>query len=354
MLEGENGVLLIERCGPVRTEAFFPNDTGFYHQWGLHNEGGDWIVPDADIDAPEAWEFETGSSNTIIAIIDLGVRADHEDLTPRVYGDPEYHYHGTHVAGIAAATGNNYSGGAGVNWHAMILNKVYDSTDHESLPPLIVSSVNMGADVINNSWSVDDDNLTIASAVAFAVKMDRVFVAAKGNDDSSDPLYPADYPFAFSVAASNHRDHRCDFSNYGNGVDVAAPGWGIFSTFASTPYAYGWDQGTSMAAPFVSGIASLLQAHRSDLCNDDILNLIRFSADDIDENPASPGYDDYTGWGRVNARQALDFLHPPYSLDQYTRIGGWVHHTDGPPLTWTFFDNPYIYNGDLPPKKRTG
>ncbi|MCK4460730.1 MAG: S8 family serine peptidase, partial [candidate division Zixibacteria bacterium] len=343
-LDGQDDVLLAEPCISSQTTAMQPNDTCFWKQWGLHNDGSLGGVEDADIDAPEAWDLETGSSNTIIAIIDVGVRTDHEDLAPRAYGDWQTSDHGTHVAGTAAATGNNIAGGAGVNWHAMILDKYHDTTDAGTIAPQIINAVDEGAQILNNSYQTNGNLGSVAAAAAYAVQMDCAFIAGKGNNGSPNAYYPADYYYVFSVGATNSSDRWVSFSNYGNGINVAAPGYNIYGPIATTQTAYAYKHGTSIAGPFVSGIASLLHAHRGDLSSSDMLNLIMSSADDLDESPASPGYDDYTGWGRVNARQALDLLHPPYSLIHYSVSGGSIHQTLEN-LWLTFMANPYVADG---------
>lgn len=101
-------------------EQFTPNDASFGFQWHMNNSGQFGGQADADIDAPEAWSIETGSSAVKIGIIDTGVRSDHEDLAGRVSGEPAFDNHGTHVAGIASAHGNNAIGVAGVSWQSLI------------------------------------------------------------------------------------------------------------------------------------------------------------------------------------------------------------------------------------------
>jgi hypothetical protein len=298
----------------------FPNDPDFSSQWALHNDGS-WGTEDCDIDAPEAWEIETGNSSTIIGIVDEGIKADHEDLYPKVYGDVGSSDHGTNVAGVAAANTNNGIGIAGVNWNARLLNKITDlelstSTDK------IIEAVDVGAHVINCSWGRYNFYGAMQDAVAYAYKMNRVVVAAKGEQGTNQLHYPSDYLYVVGVSGSDDNDHYRPPSDYGNGVDLCAPAEWILTTGNPT---YEWCGGTSMAAPFVSGVASLLYSHNSQLCNDDITNIMAYSADDVHEFPADTGYDDYTGWGRVNAGQALEMLQPPYLLNHFTTSGGWTH-----------------------------
>jgi len=325
-LQGTPDVLWVEPNEP-EVPCVVPDDPFFWMQWSLDDEY------DHDIDAPEAWDIETGSENTIIAIIDEGVLSSHEDLSWRVYGDANSSDHGTHVAGIAAATGNNDTGIAGVHWCASLLNK-YANNDASISATKTREAVDAGAHILNNSYG----NYTWYSfffiEVAYAYKMNRVFVGSKGNDGSGSVHYPSDYEHAFGVGGSTSEDFYWPSSNYGAGIDVSAPAVEILSTMATTPSSYAWMSGTSMAASHVSGLAALLHSHEPTLNNDDIMYIIRYSADDIDEDPADVGYDERTGWGRINARKALEFLEPPYRLDHFTTTGGGIHYTHPYSYEW--------------------
>lgn len=161
-------------------------------------------------------------------------------------------------------------------------------------------------------------------AFAYAYKQNRAAVCANGNYQQ---LYPNQtyYPAGFgqgiiAVGATNANDQVWNSSQVNNAIDVSAPGVSIYSTYRNPDYQY--QSGTSMATPHVSGIASLLKGYNSNLYNDDIEHIIQLSADDITTYPATTGWDQYTGYGRVNARKALNLLRPPLALTQATTTGG--------------------------------
>ncbi len=170
--------------------------------------------------------------------------------------------------------------------------------------------------------------------------MGRVFVAAKGNDGVSTPHYPSDYDgsWVISVGATDKLGRRVSTdlgytwgSNYGNGIDVVAPGYSIYSTmptyttaemsYYGLPQNYGYLDGTSMATPFVSGLAALIFSQDPNLHPEDVQGIIRASADD-NNSSTYPGYDDYLGAGRINAGRALQYMLSPWTINHYTAIGG--------------------------------
>ncbi|OYD15720.1 hypothetical protein CH333_05105 [candidate division WOR-3 bacterium JGI_Cruoil_03_44_89] len=315
-----------------------PNDEYFNLQWGLHNTGQAGGTPDADIDAPEAWDIATGISSVKLGILDCGIDENHVDLSGKVSGDAGYSYeHGTHVAGIAAAkTNNNNEGIAGVNWYAQLhdedISWDQDPTyiDPDKVYPAIISAVDAGCHVLNNSWGGPDYSITHRRAFAYAYKMNRVAVVSMGNEGSSDPRYPAAYGQGIiAVGATENDDARWSLSNTGNHIDVVAPGgngypWDsmdIYSTLPNDDYDY--RSGTSMAAPFVTGLAGLLKGYNTDLYNDDIEQIIRISADTVPLMLGQEWTPEY-GDGRINARKALDLLRSPNQLKQWNVSGGSV------------------------------
>jgi subtilisin family serine protease len=149
--------------------SVFPNDPYFNLQWGLHNTGQAGGESDADIDAPEAWDYEQGESSVIIGIIDTGVQGSHEDLSGKVSGESIIgHPHGTHVAGIAAANTNNGIGVAGVSWNSLIhAEEIYTSSfDDAEIYQDIKDAVQAGAFVLNDSWGGPDYSITIRAGIS--------------------------------------------------------------------------------------------------------------------------------------------------------------------------------------------
>lgn len=290
------------------------------YEWGLDNTGQTGGKEDADIDAPEAWGITTGVTETLVAVIDTGVDYNHEDLNDgrvRTDIDQDYvnddddamddHSHGTHVAGTIAAETNNGVGVAGVMWQAQILPlKVLSSQGSGSADDVAAAiryAADQETDVINMSLGSRSCSQTIADAVNYAYDKGVIIVAAAGNSGSSIG-YPAKHAPVIAVGATDHNDHKAYFSNYGDELDVVAPGVSVFSTVPNNGYdAF---SGTSMASPHVAGVVGLLLSQRSDLSNGQVREILRQSADDLGQG----GFDTYYGYGRVNAYQALQAETP--------------------------------------------
>ena len=239
-----------------------PDDARFTEQWGLHNAGqpvnGVTGTAGADIKAPEAWDITHGSSGFIVAVIDTGVDENHPDLTGNLVAGYDFvdndsvpndlSGHGTHVAGIIGASGNNATGVTGINWSVKIMPlKVLDNNGEGTIADVIEAidyAAAHNARVVNMSFSGPDFSQSLYSSIGS--HPDMLFVAAAGNggddqtgDDNDSPLF-AEYPASFdlsnilSVAATDQNDNLALFSNYGStSVDVAAPGVDILSTIPS-------------------------------------------------------------------------------------------------------------------------
>jgi len=308
---------------------FIPNDPLFSQQWGMHNTGQTGGLPDADIDAPEAWAIHTGDFGTVtVALVDSGINSHPEygtnappfpngrivegrntnnPLTPTLTTDACPH--GTHVAGIIAATGNNGVGVAGVTWGAYImpvrvLNGCFgDVTD---LIEGIVWAADHGAQVINMPLQY---NLTtpatvaaLQSAVDYAHDHGAILIAATGVNNFCGPgvvCYPGKATNVIAVSATNNRDLFASFSNYGPQTDLTAPGEDIFSTWTSGGYSV--QDGTSHSAAHVSGLAALIKSYAPFRTNDQIAEIIQQTADDL----GPLGWDNHFGYGRINAANAL-------------------------------------------------
>ncbi len=307
-LDAHPSVNWFERDESIQGEAV-PNDPHFPWQTGLHNVGQDGGTADADIDAPEAWNANTGSRSVVVAVIDTGVDYTHPDLAANIWtntaevpgngldddhngfvddvhgydfrnndGDPlDDNRHGTHVAGTIAAVGNNGLGVTGVAWSASILPLKFLGSDNRGQMTDAVRALNyatllrqqygVNIRVVNASWGSGDYSASLREALAAAALADILVVAAAGNgdvlghgmDNDAIGFYPASYDLEniVSVAASDTNDKLARFSNYGvRTVDIAAPGVGILSTEPGGTYAT--RNGTSMAAPHVTGTAALL------------------------------------------------------------------------------------------------
>jgi len=331
----DSNVVYAERIPTFKFHSTIPTDMYFSWQWGLNNTGQAGGLIGADIDAPEAWDYEQGESSVKIGIIDTGVWADHPDLSSKIICDEGYSSpHGTHVAGIAAAATNNGLGVAGVSWNSLICARDISDFDVTHIYNDIRYAVlNGGAFVLNNSWGGYENSITIRSAFAYAYKMGSLSVASSGNDAVDFPTYPAAYEEVLAVGAMTNTGELSYWSNYGSYLDVIAPGGihgypdndeeDIYSTWASPlpPQQYRFLAGTSMAAPFATGIAALVKSYRADLENDDVRNIIELSADDINREDY-PGWDQYMGFGLVKAAKALELLRPPYALLHESASGG--------------------------------
>ena len=274
----------------IRFMATTPNDPDFQKLWGLHNTGQELFVSeetfggteDADIDAPEAWDITTGSQDVIVAVLDSGVYISHPEMNANIwvnsseqngtnevddddngyvddiYGwdfwdndaTPEdYNNHGTHIAGIIAALGDNNAGITGVNWQAKIMALRIGGlvgTIGEAAEAIIYA-VDNGAHIINASWGGSEFSQTEYDAIEYADDHGVLVVAAAGNggddligdDNDETPEYPASYNLLniISVAATDQNDVLAEFSNYGaTSVHIAAPGVNIYSTVPEFSY----------------------------------------------------------------------------------------------------------------------
>jgi serine protease len=307
-----------------------PNDPSFSSQWAF----------DAT-DALAGWGLYPGAYGATggapIAVVDTGVSAAHPDLTGRVRTDlgasclnltpcvsgpaTDDNGHGTHVAGIAGAATNNAVGVAGVAFSSPIIPvKVLDSTgsgyDSDVADGIIWAS-QQGARVINLSLG-GAYSQTDCDAVATAESMGALVVAAAGNSSSSTPSAPAACPGVVGVAATDEFDLPASFSNYGSpNVFVSAPGVDIYSTWPGT---YAWEDGTSMASPFVAGVAALRFGEHPELTPAEVRRVLAASSDKV--GGVLYGTDPYNtcdgctwnssyGYGRVNVATALALATPP-------------------------------------------
>lgn len=277
-----------------------PNDPRYGEQWHLPS-----------VSAPQAWDVTTGSSTITIGVVDTGVDYTHPDLKDKCVAgynfvdrssDPmDDNGHGTHVAGIAAAVGNNSVGVAGVDWKARILPvKVLDSqgSGYDSdVAAGIRYAADHGAKVINLSLGSPDYSYTLAEAVRYAYNLGAVIVAASGNSGSS-VNYPAAFDEVIAVGALDSNDKLAYFSCRGPEIDLTAPGVSILSTI---PGSYGKMSGTSMASPVAAGCASLVLASGRGYSPAQVKQALVDGAVDL----GATGFDNDYGYGKINAYASL-------------------------------------------------
>jgi thermitase len=313
-----------------------PNDPLYVEQWSL-----------SKISAQEAWDIHTGSSQTIVAVLDTGVDYNHRDLKDNMwinevelngsagidddengYVDDIYGYnfiynnsdpiddngHGTYCSGIIAAGGNNDFDITGICWNTRIMAlKFMGLLEDGSTSDAVLAiyyAVENGADVISNSWSMPNESKLLKDAIDYAYSQGVIIVASAGNDGSNVPQYPACYTNVISVAATDSDDQRCQCSNYGDWVDIAAPGVNVLSLgIDGTVIGISNDKyttilsGTSAACPHIAGACALLLSANPLMTYDQVYDVLTRTAD-----PISPGI--CISNGRVNLSEAMHAVVP--------------------------------------------
>lgn len=321
-----------------------PNDPLYYKQWPHNNDGTFPLSPakiGADISTPLAWNITQGDPNLIVAILDSGIKLDHPEFSGRIVpgwdfvnndADPTDDYgHGTNVAGIALATGNNAIGFAGVNWNSKIMAcKITDNKGtgyYSGWIDAIYFAVDHGAKVINISAGGLSPSTLLENAINYAYNNNVIVVCSVGNSNSLINQYPAKYANTITVGATNPDDTRSTpfcyssttitGSNFGPELQFVAPGnyiWGL-NYLSNTVYNSYWG-GTSQAAPVVTGVVSLLLSINPSLSVSQIkLILQQSSQDQVGDSFDTLGWDQYYGYGRINAFKAVS--HPLLATTQY-------------------------------------
>jgi subtilisin family serine protease len=323
----------------VHTDAV-PNDAAWSRQWSMPKIG-----------APGAWNTVTGSNTVVVGVLDTGVNYLHDDLRANLWtnpgevpgnridddrdgyiddvygvntisrsGDPmDTQGHGTHVAGIIGAVGNNGMGVAGVSWNVKILAMKFIGSDNTGSTAdaiaaydyaMMLKSRGVNIRVMNNSWSGTNYSQALSDAITAAGNIGILSVAAAGNGNASHigqnidvyPEYPAAYavPAMLAVTAADMYDNAPIFANYGTRVGLAAPGYDIYSTYAGGNNAYALESGTSMATPHVAGAAALLWSLNSTFSVATVKSLILNNVDKLSQ---------WTGrvasGGRLNVARAV-------------------------------------------------
>ncbi|MEE4196164.1 MAG: GEVED domain-containing protein [Bacteroidales bacterium] len=336
----------------TKDSKWTPNDPRYDEQWHYHNTGQEGGTIDKDIDLPEAWEIEKGHSSVIVAVVDGGIQTNHPDLSGNIWSGVGYNFvtnsstlsaedHGTHVAGTVAGVNNNgtgvsgVAGGSGSNDGVRLMScQVFTSSSSGGFDQAPIYAADNGAAISQNSWGYTSegvyDQATLDAIDYFnangggTVLDGGITIFAAGNDDATGDWYPGCYSGAFAVAATNNNDVRSYYSNYGEWVDISAPGGeqsasndpkGILSTLSGS--SYGFYQGTSMACPHVSGVAALLisNAVRNGvtLTNTQVADLLKNNVDD--HYAVNTSYTGKLGSGRLNANLALQALQGMFTTE---------------------------------------
>ncbi|PFP24253.1 hypothetical protein COJ96_23355 [Bacillus sp. AFS073361] len=299
-------VLLVEPNYKFK-KAYLPKEPGYSRQWYLPK-----------LQLPKVWDKTKGSSKITVAIIDGGVQKDHPDIKGKIIspynavnGSSSYapDKHATHVAGIIAGNFNKYGiAGIAPDVKIMPINVFQgDLASSDTVIRAIYYAVAHHADVINMSLGDDSYSYLLESATKYAKSKGVVLVAAAGNSSTFLPMYPAASEGVIGVSATDRNDRIASFSNYGNYIDLAAPGVDIYSSIAGSTYA-SYD-GTSMAAPMVSGIAALVRTKNPFLSPSQVETILKKSTIDL----GSRGWDEDFGYGRIDAYKAVSNTPAPIS-----------------------------------------
>jgi thermitase len=291
--------------------ALTPNDPYQVLQWALKKIGAEY-----------AWNYSLGSSDILIAIVDTGIDYNHPDLTSNYVAlgydwvnddnDPmDDNGHGTHCAGIIAAAINNNEGIAGLAQVKIMAEKALDNEGYgwtDDVASAIIHAVDNGAKIISCSWGSNSDSVLLHQVIKYAYEKGALIVAAAGNEYSSVKVYPAAYPEVIAVTAVDENDEPAYFTNFGDWVEIAAPGVDILSTYIGNSYAR--LSGTSMSAPMVAGVAALTWSVFPWMSRDQVRVQLQLTSDDL----GAFGFDEYYGYGKINARKAVESSPPESEL----------------------------------------
>lgn len=326
---------------------FVPDDSLISQQWAL-----------SKIQAFDAWEKTQGADSVLLGIIDTGIDYLHPDLQNKIWLNPgetgngretngidddnngfvddymgwdftdrvgfpfdstggdylgwdndpkDEQGHGTYISGIAAAQTNNFTGVAGVAPNIKLVNlRAFDPGgygEEDDVAAAILYAVQMKVNVLNMSFGDYSFSYVLRDVIQYAYSKNLVLVGSSGNQNSPDPHYPSGYSEVISVGNSTQNDFRAGNSNYGSTLDMMAPGTQIFTTARNNNYAS--ISGTSAATPHVAAAAALILS-LGNFTNEEVKQILKSTSDDIDE----PGWDIYTGAGRLNLYRALTVTAP--------------------------------------------
>lgn len=336
---------------PFFNDPWLPNDSLFNRQWHYHNTGQTNGLPDADIDLPEAWQIEKGHPSVVVAVLDNGLDTTHPELLPMLSPLRGYNFfagnnflipgnHGNHVGGTIAARSNNIThvsgiaGGDGTNGSGarLVSCQIFGvPSGSGGIENAFVWSAQNGVAICNNSWGyvvAGTFNQSVLDAIDYFIENGGGIVLRKGlvifsagNSNDYAERWPAVYHKVIGVTATNHRDIKAWYSSFHEKMDIAAPGGelnefsggpvvdngrrGILSTVTIAGGQTGFQQGTSMAAPHVSGVAALIASHGSGrLSADDVKSILLTQTDEIDSYQSGL-HRGRLGEGRLNAHKSL-------------------------------------------------
>lgn len=297
----------------------FSSDRYYSEQWNLNALRMDG-----------AWEYETYGNDVKVAVIDSGCNVNHPDLKENVLPGENYYVtvdhgfgdfsdisaddvsdnngHGTHVSGIIAAVCNNSIGVSGIAPKAKIVPLKCFEPDYNTSTLMLAHAICDAVDeyncrIINMSWTISVNNSLLKSALDYAYSKGAILVAAAGNDalKGNPIMYPAYYPNVISVAATDSNNNIATFSEYNDGITVAAPGVYVISTYKGH---YAYMSGTSQATPAVAALAALALSASPGLTNAEFKELITSTAHDLGDD----GYDVYFGYGLADGGAMMDKL----------------------------------------------
>jgi len=298
-LKKDPDVIYAEPNFTLQSLSTLPDDEYFDRQWATNK-----------IELNNAWDLEKGNADVTIAVLDSGIDLDHPDLKQNII--PGYDFvndnsdawddngHGTAIAGVIGAIGDNSEGIAGVDWQSKLIPlKVVDGDGigtYYDVAQGIIYAADHNARIINLSIGGYAYSYALKDAVDYALEKGCVLVAAVGNDGIDAPMYPAAYEGVIGIAATDSQDRIDKNSNYGDFVDLAAPGLSIYTT--EPEGRYGYNSGSSLACSHTAGLVGLILSSNPSLSKDNIEGILYDSCDYIKE-------DNSYGHGRINAYRAL-------------------------------------------------
>jgi len=299
-----------------------PNDPNYSLEW--HHQ---------KIHSEAAWSVSTGSSDVLVAILDSGLNANQTEFDGRVTlgydyanddSDPSDDLgHGTLVAGVLAANANNNWLVAGMNWRCrLLIEKVLDAANfgyYSWWAQAIYDATDAGAKVINLSAGGGTESIALTDAIDYAISHNVIFITITHNDGSGAIRFPGRLPQSITVGGTERNDVRANFSNYGAAIDLVAPARDIYTVDSRGALAR--EFGTSHAAPLVSGVAAIVASLKPRIAQREMEQLICASAQDrVGDGTDMPGWDLFYGYGRLNAKYAVQIAKQQTPLPEPLNI----------------------------------